>query len=262
MKNIFTTLAMCALLFSCNSGTKKTTEAETAEVEVNNNYPADLAMVFEHHGGMKAWKSIKAMQFEMPKDSFAETHMIDLQSRRDRIETPYYNLGYDGQDVWLKDTDSLYKGNAHFYHNLMFYFYAMPFVLGDEGIQYAPADSLHYEDKAYPGYKITFNDGVGASSKDEYYLYFNPESHQMEWLSYMVTYFSNEKTGRYNFIRYNDWADTDGIKLPATLTWYAMKNDTLVMTPNKAVFENPKLMTEGFDDSIFAKPEGASVVTK
>ena len=102
-----------------------------------------------------------------------EKHTIDLHSRKDKVETPPVEIGFDGKDVWLLDEAKAYKGNAELYHNLMFYFYAMPFVLADSGINYKVAEDLVYDGKNYPGIHISYNDGVGASSKDDYYLYYD-----------------------------------------------------------------------------------------
>ena len=31
---------------------------------------------------------------------------------------------------------------------------------------------------------MSFNDGVGSSPKDDYIIYYNPDTYQMEWLAY------------------------------------------------------------------------------
>ena len=45
----------------------------------------------------------------------------------------------------------------------------MPFVLGDDGITYQKVDDLKVGDVTYPGYKISYGDGVGDSPKDNYF---------------------------------------------------------------------------------------------
>ena len=53
----------------------------------------------------------------------------------------------------------------------MFYFYAMPFILADDGIIYEDVAALKFEGKSYPGIKISYESGVGESPEDEYILY-------------------------------------------------------------------------------------------
>jgi len=82
------------------------------------------------------------------------------------------------------ESDSTSNGNPEFYYNVMFYFYAMPFVLADDGIIYGDIAPLEFEGTAYPGISISYKEGVGSSSKDEYFIYYNPETYQMaiKWL--------------------------------------------------------------------------------
>ena len=51
------------------------------------------------------------------------------------------------------------KGIPKFYYNLMFYFYAMPFILADDGIVYEDVKPLDIEGKSYPGIKISYESG-------------------------------------------------------------------------------------------------------
>ena len=127
MKNLFVLLFIAISLVSCEN---------TAPTPTNKvNYPSDLIQVFDKHGGLSKWKSKNLLSYEIHKDEKVETQVIDLITRREKIEASNFKTGYDGTNYWV-EADSTYKGNPIFYHNLMFYFYAMPFVLADEGINY------------------------------------------------------------------------------------------------------------------------------
>ena len=98
-------------------------------------------------------------------------------------------MGFDGNQVWLdEENDGDYKGNPKFYYNLYFYFYAMPFILADDGINYKDAEPLVFEGKTYPGIEITYNNGVGETPEDRYILYYNATTFNMEWLGYTVNF--------------------------------------------------------------------------
>lgn len=45
----------------------------------------------------------------------------------------------------------------------------MPFVLGDEGLNYEKTADKEILGKNYQGIKITFDSGIGNSSSDEYF---------------------------------------------------------------------------------------------
>ena len=141
-------LLFCITIFSCKEAPKEI----KAEVDApkmsskidDSKYPEALRKVFEVHGGLATWKSKRTLSFEIAKPDKTEKHTIDLYSRNEKIEMPGISMGSNGENIWLLDEEKAYKGDAVFYHNLMFYFYAMPFVLSDNGINYSEAENLAY----------------------------------------------------------------------------------------------------------------------
>jgi hypothetical protein len=230
------------------------------EVSDKTNYPEKLTKVFEAHGGLERWKSMRTLSFVLPNPDAPETHTIDLWSRKDRVDTDKYSMGFDGEKAWLTDPDKNYKGDAAFYHNLMFYFYGMPFVLADEGIVYGHAEDLVYEGKHYPGIKISYNVGVGASSKDEYFIHYDPETHQMAWLGYTVTYRTGESSDNFRWIHYGDWQSLNGVLLPKVITWHNYEGRNILDARNTVTFEDASLSNMSKPNSFYEKPDGAEFV--
>lgn len=251
-------------IFSCKDVSKEiksevVTPETTAKV-VDSKYPIAMQKVLEAHGGVAAWKSKRTLSFEIPKDDTTEKQTIDLYTRDEKIEMPGVSIGSEGDNIWILDEEEAYKGDPIFYHNLMFYFYSMPFVLSDNGINYSEAEALEFKGISYPGIRISFNDGVGLSAKDEYFIQYNPETFQMEWLGYTVTYRSGEKSDNIKWIRYNDWMDVDGIKLPKSISWYEYEGRTIKEVRKTVNFENVKLSETAPSALLFSKPEGAKMV--
>ena len=238
------------ILFSCKNNTTK--------VDLSK-YPETLQNVFTKHGGLEHWNEMNALTFELMKEEGNETHQIDLKSRRDRVEGTNFIMGNDGTNIWL-EADTSYKGNAAFYHNLMFYFYAMPFVLADDGIIYSEADSLHFEGKSYPGIHIAFENGVGQVSTDEYIIYYDAETYQMTWLGYTVTFKTKEKSDNFKWIRYDDWQSVDGFALPNSMTWYNVENDSITTPRGSREFENVIVGNRPFSDDVFEQTENAAII--
>ena len=257
MKKLIYFFAVALVVAACNAPT--TTEAPAAPVIDLSKYPADLQKVFAKHGSLATWKKMKALSYEIVKEEGNEKQEIDLQDRRERIEASNFKTGYDGTNFWL-EADTSYKGNAVFYHNLIFYFYAMPFVLADDGIIYGETEPLEYEGKSYPGIRISYNDGVGVSSKDEYFIHYDPTTYEMAWLGYTVTYFSGEKSKKISWIRYDDWKEMSGVVLPNSLTWFKVEEGKLIEPRNTRQFANIKVSETALADAVFAKPAGAKIV--
>jgi len=261
MKKISLLLLTTVLFISCKQEEKTNVPIkETIEV-VTKTYPKNISKIFEAHGGLNNWNELQSLEFTMPKPNGDEITSTNLKSRESLIKMPSHTLGFDGKDVWLQKKDTTtYKGNPRFYYNLMFYFYAMPFVLADDGIIYKDVKPLIFEDKEYPGILISYENGIGESPEDEYILYYNPETYKMEWLGYTVTYFSKEKSKEFHFIKYSNWQTIEELQLPKTLTWYNYENNLPTTKRNDVEFVNVTALKTKMDNSMFAKPEDAKVI--
>lgn len=258
-------LILLVLFFSCKEKSKEVPSEVTAmpEVQVSseaNKYPEALNKVFDAHGGLQNWRSKRTLEFEIPKPEARERHTVDLYSRKDKIALPEATLGYDGENLWLLDEAKTYKGNVALYHNLMFYFYAMPYVFADNDINYKKAEDLVFKGKTYPGVHISYNDGVGASSKDEYYLHYDPETYQMAWLGYTFTYGTDEPSDDVRWIRYEDWMSVSDLVLPKAITWYVYEGRVMRAPKRTVSFENVTVSEIAKPDGFFKKPEKAEIV--
>lgn len=233
MKKIILLIAIATVFVACKTEPKKemeTSKPEIAQVDLSK-YPQALQDVFAAHGGLQAFSTMKTLTYTMPKETGNETHTTDLKTRNTLVEGAGFKLGSDAGKVWIaQDTVAFPVERARFYHNLMFYFYAMPFILADDGIVYNEVPALEKDGISYPGIKIGYEAHVGDSPDDEYVLYYHPETKKMEWLSYTVTYGKNEKSPNFKYIHYSDWQEVNGLLLPQTLNWYNVENN-LPTTP-------------------------------
>jgi hypothetical protein len=253
-------------LFSCKELSKDDkTDTNTKEIVTivnESKYPEALEKVIKAHGGLSAWKDKRVLSYEIAKEAGNEKQTIDLRSRHEKIKMPEVAMGYDGKDFWLSDPNENYKGDPIFYHNLMFYFYAMPFVLADDGIIYSETEPLEFEGVFYPGIRIAYEDGVGVSSKDEYFIHYHPETFQMQWLGYTVTFRSGEKSANVKWICYNDWMTVDQLLLPRSLTWHDYEGRKIKEPKSTRTFVNVVLSGSAKPDGFFGPVEGAKIVTR
>jgi len=263
MKKIIISVFVLAIVISCKKEVKtenkiSISKAQKEEVVLDrsHDFPEDIASVFHAHGGIKAFDQMNTLVFEIVKPEGNEKHITDLKTRYARIETDKFALGFDGKEAWIKQDSMYFNGNPRFYHNLMFYFYAMPFVLGDQGITYTKIDALKVDNISYPGYKISYGEGIGDSPKDNYFLYYDSETHKMKYLGYTVTFFSKEVSEKVSLIEYSDWNSVNGLLFPKTLKWRTYKDDKVGDVKNEVNFQNASISTEKQDPVLFSKPEG------
>ena len=248
-------LTLC-LITACKPNTK--TE-DPVSPQTETAYPQNLENILNAHGTLDTWDGYKTLSFTIPGEPVSETHTIDLHSRKDRVDRDSVSLGFDGERVWLYDPKNSYTGNPEFYHNLMFYFYAMPFVLADPGIIYEETEALVVNDTSYAGLQISFEPQTGASANDEYYLYYDTETYQMRWLGYTATFGAEEKSDQITYIAYNDWQTVGEVVLPRSITWYASENGKPT-TPRRTVnFDNVSLDEASKPDAFYQKPAAADL---
>ena len=261
MKYTFLLVAVLAFV-SCKDTKKGTINYSEEHLDVTTSiYPENISKVFEAHGGLDAWKKMNSLAFTMQKPDGDEITTTDLKNRKALIEMPKHTIGFDGKEVWLYSKDeTVYEGKPKFYYNLMFYFYAMPFILADDGITYEDVKPLLFEGVEYPGIKISYEAGVGESPDDEYILYYDAKTHKMVWLGYTVTYFSKEKSKEFHFIKYSNWQKVGNLLVPETLTWYDYENNLPTTKRNDLKFTNVTLSTKKINQDIFKTPEGAKIV--
>ena len=245
-----------------NKSIKSPVQSTAEQTKIAANYPEALAKVLQAHGGVETWKAQKTLVFNKPTSEVNEVYTIHLQTRKEKVTSGTVVRGFDGENVWVLDPENQFKGDAIFYKNLYFYFYAMPFVLADKGLHYSEVDNLEVEGVSYPGIKITFGDGVGESPKDEYYLYYDDETNQMAWLGYTVTYRTGEKSDKISWIHYNEWTVISGVKLPKSISWHKSEGNKIMEVANTVVFENATLSTNAMDHTYYTKPESAKIVER
>ena len=246
-------LLMVVIAISCKNEPKKEIKEETVVAVVEENFPTELGKVFEAHGGIETWRNSAVLSFTKGE----EVHTVDLHARKNVIKSPNYTIGFDGKEVWLDETEKgAFKGNPSFYHNLFFYFYAMPFVLSDDGISYEKITPITFEGVTYPGYKMSFKASAGSSPDDNYKLYYNPKTYQMEWLAYTATFNTKKPSDKFSVIKYGTWNNVNGLILPSEITWYKTDDTGVPTEPARpaAVFTSATISKDKLADSFFAKP--------
>jgi len=259
MKNYLALFVL--LVFACKQKSNPVNDIDYSEVDLEvttSIYPENMTKVFNAHGNLDQWNSFNTLIFTMKTPNGDEVTTTDLKDRRSLIEAENFKIGYTGTEAWLiNKANQKYEGNPRFYYNLMFYFYAMPFILADDGILYTDVEPLKVGETLYPGIKISYGAGIGESPEDEYIVYYDAKTNRMAWLGYTVTYFTREKSTAWHFIKYANWQMVNGLLLPKTLEWYKADGFTIEEKRKTVLFKEIKLLKTKLENVVFAKPEVA-----
>ncbi len=120
------------------------------------------------------------------------------------------------------------------------YFFAVPFVLADPGVNLEKLEDRELNGKTYQVVRVTFDDGTGVAPEDQYVLYVDPETNRMEVLLYSVTYFDSSRASNYSANHYADWQEVGGLLVPQKLVRYHWNPDgmTFGSTRGEKLFDH------------------------
>ncbi len=239
--------------------TSQQAQQAPASTETTREFPPTLAKAFEAHGGIDAWDQMQALEYDIVKEEGNEHQLIDLKSRKVLLTTADWTIGFNGEEVWVTpDSAALGRRNARFYHNLVFYFFALPYVAGDPGVNYEDLGPAEVRGQSLDRILLTYNAGVGDAPEDKYILYFDNQG-ILKLINYSVTYYDASRADRFNAIMFDDWTEVNGLLLPKTHIGYRWEGDSLGAERYVRRFDNLKISPEAPDASLFAMPEGAYI---
>lgn len=227
-----------------------------------NSYPALLQKAFSAHGSLDQWKSFRSVEITLGSGDSQTQIQTDLQNRHELVISPKDKMGYDGNNYWYYAASIPDKRpNARFVIGLQFYFFSMPFVVGDPGIVYEELGKKQMEGKTYDVLKVTYGSNVGQSPKDQYLLFFDEATHLLHALLYSVTFFDVGKSDTYNARIYDEWQEIEGLKVPLKMTSYVWDAEKQVLgaARGSTLVTKVKFGKEAFDEALFRQPTGAVV---
>ncbi len=196
---------------------------------------AQLDSCFDAHGGLAKWRGYRGVEFDQSwvsaKGTKQDHEVFDLQSRSGLITSASYTLGSSNGEVWIKPDAKALRGTPpRFYMWTPFYFFAMPFVFGDDGAIREPLGKKAYEGSEYDAVRVTYKKNAGDSPDDFYVVYVDPKSQRVKLASYVVTFPALRK-GRpielleAHAIVFGDWQEAGGLMVPKSAKFFTWKNE-------------------------------------
>ncbi len=235
-------------------------EENTEEAPVVNT-PQELAATLEALGGLEAWAKFRTLEYDLKGGFLGDDHqVIDLQDRRLMVKADSFNIGFDGQQVWVTpNKEAVPDVPARFYSSLYFYFFSVPFVLSDPGVNLEKMENQDLGGETYEVVRATFGEGVGDSPQDEFRILINPDTKKPAYMLYTVSYFDQKANEKFSAIHFEEMQEVEGLTLPKIFTWYEYKEGKLGEKQSSVTFENVSLMAGPMGDEMYAMPEGADV---
>ncbi|MEQ6118477.1 DUF6503 family protein [Reichenbachiella sp. MALMAid0571] len=252
MKSIIIILLVLGALAACQSPVKQhIPEKET------KHFPETFEKGLAAHGGLDKWNTYGTLRFNEISGEDTVLHIIDLKNRNERMEkNGEYKIGFTADSISIyPDENSFPNKNPRFFHNLRFYFFSLPFVTADDGALQEELEPREMDGTTYNRVKITFRDGVGTASKDQYILWFDSESNILKMINFSVTYFNEANAEKYNAIVISKWGNTGGLKVPTEMIGYKWVNDTLGDIRYNKSFDGIAFSTDRPEPDIFLNLE-------
>ncbi|MEM6910523.1 MAG: hypothetical protein AAF555_02975 [Verrucomicrobiota bacterium] len=126
---------------------------------------------------------------------------------------------FDGETAWT-------TGEAHpmdRFHVLTWPWFVMaPYKMVGDGITLSDYAEKKVGQTTYQTFLQTFASDMGDAPEDWYRLFIEPETQQLDWMSYIVTYgkSAEEANQKPSVIHYEDYASIEGVQIAQTYTFY------------------------------------------
>jgi len=244
------------VLFACGPEKNPNEKSEPIASNDTAHHLEAISKVFDAHGGFEQLTSLKSMSYE---NGGART-TVNLENRKTLVASEDQQVGFDGEQVWVMPPSPT-ADRQRMRYNLMFYFYAFPFVVGDPGVIYEQLAPITLQGLVYDALKVSYEEGVGDSPKDNYIILSDQATNQMQWLLYTATFGSDERKEQYSLIKYTGWEERGAVLLPSSLQWYQYEEGMVGEPRGEArLFREVQVSTAYPNDSLFEAPQGAYII--
>lgn len=243
--------ALFSLHFACNP----------TDPDPRLDQPEEFKKLLDAHGDWGKWLSAKSFSFAMIHETTLEmeNHYIDLAERKVRIDSETWQIGNDGEKVWVSPSREAFRGpSVRFYHDLYFRLFSIPYLFTDPGVVVKPVEDKLVNGQSYETLQVDFAASAERASGDSYYLLIDPQSGRLAWVLYNLTFFASTST-KLDAVKFEEYRDAGGLVFPRFLTGYHFENDSAKRISYQVSFSDVFLLEETLDEKIFKMPENAVV---
>lgn len=226
----------------------------------------------DRHGGLDAWFAGKALEFnyryapvgdQPPRDSLQTVDLLSSRAYHAMVSPVEGRFAWDGKQAWA--TFDPKAAAPRFWALTPYYFVAMPFVLGDPGVNLALVD----DDPALAGLppahtvKVTFDAGTGDAPDDYYVAYIAKDDARLLAVRYVVSYKAfmkdGKKHGAEKILIYSDLKPAGPLTLARSHQFFKYPGKKGEAASNATV--SKVRYAAPFDEARLVMPAGAQIDT-
>ena len=232
---------------------------------------AQLDEAYEAHGGLQAFRNMGVVEYDTEMElgggalKISDHQLIDLDSRKVLVTSGGYKIGFDGSEAWILPGMSAFPIPPRFYAMTPFYFFGLPFLFADPGVNLEPLGTKELGGEQFDAVKVTYDAGVGDTPDDNYVIYMDKDTRRIKLVHYIVTYpplmdaETVDELERHAAV-YDEWQEVNGMLVPKKITFYEWAEDSLNTEPVGYLnFEHVSFSEQNPDPALFSRPEGAEV---
>jgi len=247
-------ILIVAILFTMNTGL-------LAAADKNANARNKLNATLNAHGGIENWQRYRTFAYTMdgfplsPQVAKTSRSTVDLRHRTNRIEAEGYTTAWDGKVAWSTPGPDAIGLPPRFYNLGSFYFIAMPFVFADPGVVLTDGGRGDFNGKTYDVIHVGYQHGIGHSSKDDYTLFVDPDTHRLALFHHSVTETGVERVTW----TLDEYQKINGLLIPAKMTFYSGFNPDNPGDGATFTITKVQLDESAPDPSIYEQPQGTAI---
>lgn len=242
---------------SCGNNNETKSVSSPHKPKVENKYPVSLQKLFETYGGLNKWQENSALKMVLTSETEEILFERNIESQEMRISGPDFSMGRDANGVWFLNESGKINKELFSHLDKLFFSASAPFIVAQEGAFYTQRLDEMIQRKNYGVLHIGFGRGFGKSVDDEYILYYDKETHEIDWVAFSEVNYGNYKSKSWKFAKLTNFQNVDGLLVPQKFEVYESSNNAPTKFIETYSISELKLIEQPFEKSIFKAPEGS-----
>lgn len=256
MKFIYVVVGCVFILFSCAEKTQKN-EVPPPKPKVVEKYPEVLKNIFKAHGGLKLWENNGALEIAVQIKNLNLNFKRNTDNPKMLITSNNSSMGRDVNGLWFFNEKKETQPALFSHWDNLFFVASMPYSIAYKGAFYTQRlDEILWR-KKYGVLHVGFGRGSGKTADDAFIIYFDKETHQIEWVAFSEVVYGKYKSKNWKFVKYTQWKENDSLLMPHQFEIYASQNNKPTALIETVVVSNFKMIKQAYNDSIFKAPVGS-----
>ena len=274
MPRILLLLLILSLVAACgaNSETEEAGREPDMAVEeiTEESTPANMAPEFievlDAHGSLDTWNGNEAVTFRLRDfptmqggGMVSDLHRINLTDGDQAIRGDDYVVVSRGDTTYGSPGTNATGLPPRLYQSMSATLFGMPFVLAKPGITVVAHGQADFAGEQLLEFEASIPEDMAAGGST-YRLFVDPQSNQLQYATWMVTYPTLREQNLQRMVHFQEWQTVDGLVIPATVAMYSAPGEITPDAPGSTFYiEEVEFTAEPFAAETFDRPEDAVI---